>query len=342
MSNLNIFNKLIFIINLLVAVLLLIGYLLPYIPPSSFPSLSVLTLVIPVLIVANIIMTLYWLLLVKRQFWLSGIVLIIGLFVNATLYKIFGKDYKPSPDDFTIMSYNTKRFAMNPIKRRSDKKELLQGGIWKFIQDKNPSIVCFQEFPDDTKIPLDYEYIYRQPSSKSVSVETAILSRYPILHTGNLDFPDTFNNGIYADILVDKDTIRIYNLHMQSLSLDPEISGIQHGDKKKLLATTGQKFEKQEEQVNLFLKSEKSCPYPILVTGDFNNTVFSYTYQKIKGDKFDTFGEVGEGFGRTFTFDVIPLRIDFILGTKNAIEPRHFERFKVSYSDHYPIMATLR
>ena len=61
---------------------------------------------------------------------------------------------------------------------------------------------------------------------------------------------------------------------------------------------------------------------------------------KIKGEKNDAFAEQGSGFGRTFIFDIIPLRIDFILSDPE-FKVRAFENFDVTYSDHFPIMAVL-
>lgn len=335
MKNLNLFNKLVYLLNLLIAFLLLVGYALPYIPPKVFPALSVLTLIIPVLIVANILFALYWLLLFKKQVLLSGIILLSGLFCNVTLYNISEKDYSPEENDFTIFSYNTKRFILDTSENETE-------GIWSTLQRQNPSIICLQEYPTDKKSPLKYPHVYLQDPVKGKGNGLAIYSKFPIINKGSLDFPDSFNNGIYVDLVIKKDTVRVYNLHMQSLSLTPEIAEIQQENKKKLISGLGEKFVQQQEQVEIFLENEKHCEYPVFVTGDFNNTVFSYTYQKIKGEKFDAFAQAGKGFGRTFTFDVIPLRIDFILGDDQVYKTQRFERFKVNYSDHYPIMATIR
>ena len=78
----------------------------------------------------------------------------------------------------------------------------------------------------------------------------------------------------------------------------------------------------------------------MIVSGDFNNSAFSYIYNQVKGDLKDTFKEQGNGFGRTYDFKFFPLRIDFILSDQ-SFEVDSFKTFDVEYSDHYPIMTRL-
>ena len=103
----------------------------------------------------------------------------------------------------------------------------------------------------------------------------------------------------------------------------------------------GDAFEKQEAQLNLFLAHEKESPYPVMVAGDFNNSASSYVYRKAKGEKVDAFAKAGSGTGKTFTFDFLPLRIDFIL-----VDPRwkvhQFKNYDIELSDHFPILARVQ
>jgi len=79
----------------------------------------------------------------------------------------------------------------------------------------------------------------------------------------------------------------------------------------------------------------------MIVCGDFNNTAYSYVYQKIKGDLQDAFAEGGNGFGRTFKFKYFPVRIDFIL-VDQSFHVNAFKTFDIQLSDHYPIIAKLK
>ena len=75
-----------------------------------------------------------------------------------------------------------------------------------------------------------------------------------------------------------------------------------------------------------------------ILTGDFNNTAYSYVYKLIKDDFQDTFECAGNGFGRTFDFKFFPVRIDFILADA-SFKVNHFKTFDVKFSDHYPILT---
>ncbi|EPR74298.1 hypothetical protein ADIWIN_0640 [Winogradskyella psychrotolerans RS-3] len=93
--------------------------------------------------------------------------------------------------------------------------------------------------------------------------------------------------------------------------------------------------------MELFLEHKSKTKYKTIVTGDFNNTPYSYIYRMIKGDDLkDTFEAAGNGFGRTYDFKFFPMRIDFILADED-FTVNGFKTFDVKLSDHYPIKTTL-
>ena len=53
----------------------------------------------------------------------------------------------------------------------------------------------------------------------------------------------------------------------------------------------------QQKQVELIKKSIKKSPYKVILSGDFNNTAFSYIYKELSRDLNDSFKEKGNGFG---------------------------------------------
>ncbi|MEH6408433.1 MAG: endonuclease/exonuclease/phosphatase family protein [Leeuwenhoekiella sp.] len=306
-------------------------------PPKMFPALSVLTLVQPVLLVINLVFLLYWLIQFKKQLLLSGIVLCLGLLQNTTLYK-FSSPEVTKEEGISLLSYNVRGF--NRAKYIED--DSIPQKIAALVVKENPDIVCFQEFlPMINLSEKMYPYKYIQPKKSRKAKGQMIYSKYKIVKQGSLDFPDSFNNGIFIDFIKDKDTLRLYNMHMQSLSLVAEISELREEDKKKLVSRIGAAFKQQQDQSEIFLRSEQTCPYKKIVAGDFNNTVFSYIYKKIRGEKLDAFEEAGSGFGSTFIFDIIPLRIDFVL-TDPAFKIISFKNFNQHFSDHYPIKSTFK
>ena len=97
-------------------------------------------------------------------------------------------------------------------------------------------------------------------------------------------------------------------------------------------------FVKQEAQAKLINNSIKTCPYNVIISGDFNNTAFSYIFNELSDDLNDGFKEKGNGFGITFNYNFIPLRIDFILFDK-VFKINHFETHNINLSDHEPIYS---
>lgn len=331
------FGKAIFFINSVFAVLLVLGYALPYIPPHIFPKLSVLSLLLPVLILVNAIFFIYWVLRGKRQLFLSAFVLIIGIGHISSLYHFGGGEETVGDGNLKLISYNVRSFNINGW----TEQENIGDRIITFIKDKNPDIVCLQEYNPTYKLSEEYyPYQYKKMSERSKIFGQIIYSKYPIIHTGALDFKDTGNNVIYADVVVETDTIRVYNVHFQSLRVSSKLNTITQEDSKRLLGRMGEAFKKQEAQVMEFLESEKKSPYPVIVAGDFNNSSTSYMYRKVKGTKQDAYEKVGSGTGRTFTLDFIPLRIDFILADPK-FEILRFKNYDIELSDHYPIETVI-
>ena len=87
MKNLNFLDKLVFLINSVVSLLLLLSYGLSYVPPKTFSFLSVLSLSVPVLIILNMAFAVYWLIKLKKQLLLSLLVLALGYNYIVSFYK---------------------------------------------------------------------------------------------------------------------------------------------------------------------------------------------------------------------------------------------------------------
>tara|TARA_B100001750_G_scaffold17872_1_gene12291 strand:- start:10118 stop:11005 length:888 start_codon:yes stop_codon:yes gene_type:complete len=293
-----------------------------------------------VLLAVNLGFVIYWLIQFKRQFLLSALLISFSFFNGKTLYR-FGEEVLPSEvnkieNQLNVLSYNVRVFRSETYDAVA-----LTNGITQLVADAKPDVICFQEFsshnaPDFKELP----HKYLGSKAKKVNYGPAIFSKYKIINSGSLDFKSTFNNGIFVDIVKNADTLRVYNLHMQSLALTPKLDALEEENTKSLVGRLGLAFKKQQEQTGLFLRHQAECTYKKIVTGDFNNTVYSYTYNKIRGDKKDAFEEKGTGFGRTFIFDIIPMRIDFILAD-SEVQVRAFRNFDIDYSDHYPIQAVL-
>ena len=141
--------------------------------------------------------------------------------------------------------------------------------------------------------------------------------------------------------MIDTDTIRVYNIHLQSFSIVPSQSTFSEEETEKNYKRLVTTFDKQLDQAKIFDNHTKSCPYPYIVCGDLNNTQFSNVYKRLRGDLQDTFFEQGSGFGKTYSLFGLPLRIDYVM-PDSSFEVIEHKNYKVKLSDHFPVKATLR
>lgn len=337
MKTLSFINKIIYLINAVFAILLLLSYILPLTPPKSFSVLSVLSLGVAFLFCCNALFCLYWLLKLKKQFLLSFVVLLVGYFSFGSIYQFSGSKNEEALNHFKVMNYNVRLFNLyNWIPEPNIEIKMAD-----FIKIESPEILSIQEYHPHENIDLSFfKYKYEKLSGKKNKYGQAIFSQYPIVNSGSIEFPNTGNNAIFVDVVRQRDTIRVYNIHLESLRINTDAASLKNEDSERLFKRVGTTFKMQQAQAELFLEHKNKCPYKMIICGDFNNTVFSYVYRAIKEDLNDAFIESGNGFGRTYDFKFFPIRIDFIL-TDPVFSVNNFKTYNALYSDHYPIMATL-
>ena len=333
-KKLSLFDKFLFIVNLLLAFILLFSYSSYYISPNTLAVISVLSLLIPVFILLNGLFLIYWIVKFKKAFLLSFIVLVIGFQYVLALYGFTEKKILLT-SDLKIMSYNVRMFNLYKWidEEGVDKK------IFDFIKAKDPAVLCVQEFHEAKNIGFKYPYKYIVMSQNNHNFGHAIYSKFKIIDKGSIHFSKSGNNAIFVDILKGKDTLRVYNVHLESLKISPAKEEITQENSEKLKIRLEKAFKIQANQVALILHHQESNRHKSIICGDFNNTAFSWAYKQLKKNKNDAFEMAGQGFGNTFDFP-FPFRIDFIL-TDEEIEVNNFKTYKVKYSDHYPIMARL-
>ncbi len=331
--------------NIVLTILTFLAYVLPFLAPKFFPILSVLTLILPLFLILNALFFVYWVLQLKRQLFLSGLVLVIGITFINKFYKFSTIANEKRESDFVVMSYNVRLFNLfNWIPREGVAQD-----IYSFINEQNPDILCIQEYSENAKVDLrvyKHKYIFMQ--GNQIKTGQAIFSKFPIVNKGNIELPDSDNSIIYADIRKGKDTLRIYDMHLQSIKITPDVNEIQENvntiNKQKsqmVFKRISNAFTKQQLQAEILKNHKKECNYPIIMCGDMNNSAFSYVYRNIKGNLNDCFEEAGKGFGETYNFKYYPARIDYIFADKK-IKVKQFSNFSdFKNSDHYPIIARL-
>lgn len=341
MKGLKFYDKFMFFLNIIVAIALLIAYVLPFIPPRVFPTISVLSLAIGPLLIANALFFLYWLFKVRRQMFLSLLILLVGFVNLSSFYKFTeSKDVKNTDNSVSIMTYNVKSFN----KYKWIDKEGIKDSIINFIAKQKPQILNLQEYNtrNDSEILSLYKYHYIQTAAPNTTFGQAILSQFEIVNKGSLDYEDTGNNAIYADLKIGADTLRVYNVHLQSHRVNPNVEDLQNEGGKSVLKRLGSSFKMQQDQVAQLKTSLESKQYKTIICTDMNNSAFSYVYRSLKGNRFrDAFKAAGNGFGRSFDSNIFPLRIDFIFVDKQ-IDITGFKTYENKFSDHFPLKASIK
>ncbi len=346
-------------VNIIFALTLLISYLAVHISPETFAAPAFFGLAYPYLLLINIIFVITWLALLRWEALLSVLVIVLGLnhFSN---YIQLSKPKGDKKGTFKVLSYNVRLF--NYFENKKDRNS--ENQVFDFLKTRDADIICLQEFyiNDNPDIAIErmkgllggeyYSHIKLLKSGKSRYYGIATFSRFPIVRKGDIVHPGSSSLTIYTDIVIQRDTFRVYNNHLQSFRLKRmEKSFIEEittpddnqtiGEMKNLSVSLKTGFVRRAIQAQVLKENIDRSPYPVIVLGDFNDTPVSYTYRKIRKGLHDSFVTSGYGAGFTYKGNYPPNRIDYILYDNNLV-CTYFEIIKVGYSDHYPIIAYFR
>lgn len=334
-----------FIINTVFALGLVFAIFLPRLSPNKFGVFSLFSILVPVIIIVNILFVIYWILIgFKKQLLQSFLVLISAYFFIPQLYKLNNNSSEEGSNSISLMSFNVRKFNMY----KWINVDSIETKIKDLIEKEDPDILTLQEYKSISNFELKYPFFtnpptwdYEDPVKRNEHrTGLAIYSKYPIINEGIIRHTKTYSVSMFADIVKKRDTIRIYTFHLASLGIIPDASYFGHDDSEKLVNKVRKSFKLQQVQIDSLNNHIKSTKYKVIIAGDLNNTAYSWAYKNLKNNFQDTFLETGEGFGTTYRFKKIPLRIDYVFADENFKITSH-QNYDVKLSDHYPIKATL-
>jgi len=269
------------------------------------------------------------------------------------------------PQNIRVMSWNVEHFEIISHKKEPWKKQ----EMINIVRDIDPDIAFFQEMVASDSHPSAINYIpdlikdlklkqYHYSYNPKLDFDNnhhfglMILSKYPIINKHTIEFsPFDYNSTFqFADIVRGDDTLRVFNIHLQSLKFSktnmnfiekPAMSNQNDfTQSKNLLGKLKTGFLKRALQSNRIKNYINQSPYPVIVCGDFNDVPNSYAYHTIGDGLINAFTAKGTGIGRTFYAISPTLRIDNIFVSKN-FNVEQYMRLKRKLSDHYPITADL-
>ena len=359
------FAKKIFIIsNIIIAILFLAGAYVKYFNPVRWWFLGLFTFILAYLLVGLVLFLIFW--LFKKSWWftVSLITMIAGWQAIINIFPLnFSSSFlmQKKTGSIRVMSWNVEQFNILHHKDHPEvKKEMLD-----LINEYDPDIACFQEvvagdkkkginyFPDIQKalrfVDYFYSYSIRDDFDKDHHFGRIIFSKLPIINKQTVvNYPNDYNQ--YIDVLSGNDTIRVFNIHLQSLKFTPSnLSYLDNAsinndsnitESKSIISKIKTGFIKRSIQANFIKDEVDHSPYPVILCGDFNDVPNSYAYETIGAGFQNAFVERGFGIARTFSTISPTLRIDNIFADRDFTVSQ-FTRVKKLLSDHFPIIADL-
>ncbi len=360
------------VLSFVFIVSLLLSYIAAYISPEKIWFLAFFGMFYPIILSGNIILGLLWLLFKKWVVVYHFLAIILGWVYMTAHFQYSGKQFNSndSAQTLKILSYNVRNFDLYHYDKNWNFTTNTRNKIFDFLKEQNADIICFQEFTyvegggfatGDTMVKflkadnIHTEYTVRTKYKNNFGLAT--LSAFPVVDGGRINFPGKTNNlCIFSDISIGNDTIRIFNVHFESIhftnedykfaqKLADDIDLKNHKEieynSKRIIARLRKAFVARAAQAEIVSKNILQSPYPTIVCGDFNDTPGSYTYHKVAKGLKDAFIESGSGFGTTYSGVFPSFRIDYILHDLN-FSSYSFTTFENELSDHYPIMCHLK
>ncbi|PSR03237.1 MAG: hypothetical protein BRD50_06195 [Bacteroidetes bacterium SW_11_45_7] len=327
------------------------GHWLPAVAGVFYPHLMLLIISWAVL----------WLFLGPRYAILPGIVLIVSVPLSNRIVSVPLQKNANEEDDIEVMSYNVRNFDLYNWSNNMESRN----NMMNVFSREQPDVLCLQEFyteddgefPNLDRISNEYNYPYHD-FRKTYSARgtdhwgIATFSKHPIVNRGKVDYENSRHHlAVYSDIVIDGDTIRVYNTHLQSNHFGEQDHRFMEKFTVDQDATDVRSFwsiftklirghQKRKGQVWRLRRSMDKSPHPLILCGDFNDTPISFTYQYLARGFNDPFRIAGTGFGQTFRGPLPLLRIDYILvSTKFAV--KDYSILPDDYSDHYPVRCRI-
>ncbi|MDZ4793586.1 MAG: endonuclease/exonuclease/phosphatase family protein [Bacteroidota bacterium] len=354
--------------NIVVVFFFLLACLVPYLNPQSWWFIGFLGLGFPFLLILVILFAIAWLVVVVPRYALiSVIALVLGIKSISVLIAFHKKtafNYKKDPASIRIVSWNVARFI--ELKRNTNKGSETRLKMFELIKQQDADILCFQEFhtstnpiyydnikPIQEELGYPYYYFSFDNDGDRHYYSSIIFSRYPIVDTGRIRYPRPSLPDVllHADIKVNKDTIRVFATHLQSLQFGrkdyeriDQITSARDSlmtNSRSILSKLKKGFSYRSIQANLANIIIRDSPHPVVVCADLNDVPNSYTYFTVRGNMQDAFLKKGFGIGRTFSALSPTLRIDHIFADKHFYV-KQFNRIVKNYSDHYMLVTDLQ
>lgn len=335
-----------------------------YVPADRFWIMPFFGFLIPVLVPVNLFFILLW--IQRKRFFralLSSLIIILaipqikaGVAFNNNNKNLTQEEY------FKFINFNVRLFDLYNWSKNIETRNK----IFTYLKEQDPDVIAFQEYFYSSK--QNY-FVTRDSLVKILNMPyfaeafdvisghghygVAIFSKFPIVNKQFVDFPGANgNNGLFADLVIKNDTIRVFCGHLASISFhgpdydlvkkilnQPEKENLNAG--LKLLEKIKNANERRILHSKIVRSIAENSPHPTILALDMNDTPFSHSYFFIKGYLKDAFLESGRGFGQSYVGPFPSYRIDYILHS-STLESKNFTTDNIVLSDHKPLITYFR
>lgn len=366
------FTKRFFIFcNIALSVCMLLLYFLTVLPPTVSWIVNLFALLFPFFLILQLGFLVFWLIAKRKLVFIPIITLLLCWNLIGSFFGFHPIKNKAQSDPvLRVATWNAHLFNF------FENQGFLDLAMLQEAKNFKADVFAVQElvFSLDTLSPitlekvkkkLGYKYVaaandrafgvhtnIRQKNERYHPFCVAVFSNYPIIRwQKEQDIKEYNHTFLWVDLLVNTDTIRLFNIHLQSMHFAKKdyefVENIDNGGMDMgAMQTTGKNILRKMRTANLLRSSQarsvrkaiEESPYPVIVCGDMNDVPNSNAYQIISDGLHDSFTEKGWGIGRTFKFLSPTLRIDYVLHSP-SLQVEGVQVLRSRQSDHSPVIA---
>lgn len=336
------------LLNIGLLLLTLLAFAVPWVNPSFFWPLSILGLLCPWLLLANLVMGLIW--LSRRRWWLVGLsaaILLLGWPYLTRVFSFSSATETEGRQHWKLVSFNCHGF------------QYAQGGLVDMdevaaqLAGWEADVICMQEvlYTNTGKAYLQaireatgLRHLYHDGAGG-----LAVFSRYPLSGSGTEYFNNRANGYLYTDVALPGGPLRLYNIHLQTNAISGMAERVRSkGDLQEketwltirgMFSRYGRSSRERGRQAREIARKAAAADHPAIICGDFNDVPISYVYQSLTQELSDAFTTAGRGMGATYQGALPGLRIDYILHDPQ-LTVADFTTLRSGFSDHRPVRAT--
>ena len=338
------------VLQIIVSISTIIGLYGGNVNPIQGEARAMLVYILPFLIIANVLLLIYWLI---RKGWLYAIIPVVTIACcipyMGTLFQFGSRDKAvEKKDGLKIATYNVAMFGR-------ETSGFIASDILAEMRRQKVDVLCMQEYNEvsgDKKNSDSYKEYF--PYMQKGREDMVIFSRYPIKDSKTLLFDDSNQSAMWADVEVNGDQIRIFNVHLQTTGINRTMhkaakaqrglpGNAQSISNSRLMSAIfgnymlGMMF--RAGQAVTIANEKRNSEKPCIICGDFNDVPYSYVYNTMLGNMVDGFKECGHGFMYTYRGKKM-VRIDYIFHDE-SLKGLSYYKEDLTTSDHYPVFMKI-